>query len=140
MIDVDKTKSTYVCPYCGCKQAYSSDCCEIFYTGYRRGWSSGRKPEDKAWDVDLYYIKCNNKKCNKMTVVAISDNADSKQWDIFPENVHKQYPEYIPEQIRDDYVEACSIINSSPKAAATLLRRCLQGMIHDFWNQGASIF
>ena len=26
------------------------------------------------------------------------------------------------------------IMNDSPKAAATLARRCLQGMIHDFWN------
>lgn len=26
------------------------------------------------------------------------------------------------------------IIDASPKAAATLLRRCLQGMIRDFWN------
>lgn len=51
-----------------------------------------------------------------------------------PRYVHKSYPDYIPKQIRDDYTEASDIIDLSPKAAATLFRRCLQGMIHDFWN------
>ncbi len=46
----------------------------------------------------------------------------------------KHYPEYIPEPIRRDYEEANLILERSPKAAATLLRRCLQGMIHDFWK------
>ena len=43
-------------------------------------------------------------------------------------------PDYIPEAIRKDYMEACAIIDSSPKASATLSRRCLQGMIRDFWG------
>lgn len=43
-------------------------------------------------------------------------------------------PDYIPEAIRTDYVEACSILDASPKASATLSRRCLQGMIRDFWG------
>ena len=43
-------------------------------------------------------------------------------------------PEYIPLAIRDDYKEASLIIEKSPKASATLLRRCLQGMIRDFWD------
>lgn len=46
----------------------------------------------------------------------------------------KIFPEYIPKPIRNDYEEACAIVESSPKASATLSRRCLQGMIRDFWN------
>jgi len=46
----------------------------------------------------------------------------------------RQYPDYVPEQIRRDYEEANLILEASPKAAATLLRRCLQGMIRDFWS------
>ena len=34
--------------------------------------------------------------------------------------------------MRDDYVQACRIRDLSPKASATLARRCLQGMIRDF--------
>ena len=56
------------------------------------------------------------------------------QHDIFPQKVVQQFPEYIPKQIRQDYEEACRIISDSPKAAATLLRRSLQGMIRDFWG------
>ena len=47
-------------------------------------------------------------------------------------------PEYIPAALRNDYNEACAILDASPKAAATLARRCLQWMIRDFWgvNEG----
>ena len=34
--------------------------------------------------------------------------------------------------MREDYLEACLIREKSPKASATLARRCLQGMIRDF--------
>lgn len=44
------------------------------------------------------------------------------------------FPDYIPAAIRSDYEEASQILDLSPKAAATLLRRCLQGMIRDFWG------
>ncbi|MBV2148535.1 DUF4145 domain-containing protein [Sphingobium sp. AS12] len=53
-------------------------------------------------------------------------------WNLLPENNAKPQPAYIPEPIVEDYVEACRIRNLSPKASATLSRRCLQGMIRDF--------
>ncbi|MBX9808883.1 DUF4145 domain-containing protein [Candidatus Gracilibacteria bacterium] len=57
------------------------------------------------------------------------------KWDLLPDSHAKQFPSgIIPEVIIEDYKEACKIINLSPKASATLLRRCLQGMIRDFWK------
>ena len=53
---------------------------------------------------------------------------------IHPQAVYVSFPDYVPEQIRADYEEACKIKSLSPKAAATLCRRCLQGMVRDFWN------
>ena len=53
---------------------------------------------------------------------------------LFPISTAKQFPDYIPQAIRSDYEEACSIVNLSPKASATLSRRCLQGMIRDFFQ------
>jgi Domain of unknown function (DUF4145) len=44
------------------------------------------------------------------------------------------FPDYVPEFIRNDYEEACSIVELSPKAAATLARRAVQGIIRDFWK------
>jgi hypothetical protein len=53
-------------------------------------------------------------------------------WHLVPASEAKIYPEYIPKPVRDDYEEACLIRDLSPKASATLARRCLQGMIRDF--------
>ena len=55
-------------------------------------------------------------------------------WQLKPQSTAIPQPEYIPEQIRNDYNEACAILKLSPKASATLSRRCLQGMIRDFWT------
>ncbi len=40
----------------------------------------------------------------------------------------------MPQAILDDYCESCAIRDLSPKAAATLARRCLQGMVREFWG------
>lgn len=52
----------------------------------------------------------------------------------FPERTIKEYPDYIPAPIREDYREACLIVSLSPKASATISRRCLQGILRDFWK------
>jgi hypothetical protein len=55
-------------------------------------------------------------------------------WNLIPPSSAKVFPKYVPKPIRDDYVEACKIRDLSPKASSTLSRRCLQGMIRDFWG------
>ena len=55
-------------------------------------------------------------------------------WNLRPLSSARPFPDYIPAPILDDYKEACLIRDLSPKAAATLARRCLQGMIRDFWG------
>lgn len=51
---------------------------------------------------------------------------------VIPRGASKPQPEFIPEVLRTDYHEACLIKELSPKASATLSRRCLQGMIRNF--------
>jgi hypothetical protein len=55
-------------------------------------------------------------------------------WTLRPRSGARPFPSYIPKPILDDYNEACLIIDGSAKASATLSRRCLQGMIRDFWG------
>jgi hypothetical protein len=62
------------------------------------------------------------------------DEPPIQAWTLRPKSTAKQFPEYIPKAILDDYDEACLIVSDSPKASATLSRRCLQGMIRNFWG------
>ncbi len=74
--------------------------------------------------------------CNNNTILVKGIGKDVKNIDtsIFPDSNAKQFPTYIPQSIRQDYEESCKIVNLSPKASATLARRCLQGMIRDYWE------
>ncbi len=98
--------------------------------------------------------KCLNKDCEKFTVSAylhppatpqelsanIYRSIDNQRfsysilqtWQLKPASSAKILPDYIPKMIREDYEESCLIVRLSPKASATLARRCLQGMIRDF--------
>jgi hypothetical protein len=51
-----------------------------------------------------------------------------------PQSTARPFPDYIPVAILTDYQEACLIAELSPKASATLARRCLQGIIRDYWK------
>ena len=55
-----------------------------------------------------------------------------KSWLLLPESLAQPQPDYIPKPIVEDYTEACKIRDLSPKASATLARRCIQGIIRDF--------
>lgn len=88
-------------------------------------------------------ISCSNPECKKVevSVVVAKEHLKSRSLDfkniifsktLIPENGAKPQPYFIPEPLREDYLEACRIRDLSPKASATLSRRCLQGMIRDF--------
>lgn len=56
-----------------------------------------------------------------------------QEWDLLPRSQARQYPDYVPQAIREDYEEAHLIVNDSAKASATLARRALQGLLRDFY-------
>jgi hypothetical protein len=60
------------------------------------------------------------------------------EWQLVPAAQMKVLPDYVPAPVIADYREACLIRDLSPKASATLARRCLQGMIRDFWGVSKS--
>jgi hypothetical protein len=91
------------------------------------------------------FIVCPNPECRKFTVTAALYVSHSEQghsifdeelvrWNLIPSSKAKTFPSYIPQAILEDYTEACLIQDLSPKASATLSRRCLQGILRDFWS------
>ena len=38
-------------------------------------------------------------------------------------------PPEVPADLAEDFIEACGVLNASPKASAALSRRCLQGIL-----------
>lgn len=84
--------------------------------------------------IFLSFFFCPN--CNQ-TEILIKSQGGTLQNHVayrYPPFKSQQYPEYVPLQIRNDYREASLIVDLSPKASATLSRRCLQGIIRDFWK------
>lgn len=90
------------------------------------------------------FIVCPNPQCRKFTLTASLHESTRgpdgerfikkvEEWSLVPNSKAKTFPSYIPQAILDDYREACLIRDLSPKASATLARRCLQGIIRDFW-------
>ena len=130
-IKLDITQHKYVCPYCGTDN-YIHPHCETWYppiNGFNR---YPKDDEERKAGRTVYNLCCSNELCRKPMFVSISNF--SSQIEIKLYGSYIKYPDYIPAQIRGDYEEASQIMDISPKAAATLFRRCLQGMIRDFWG------
>jgi len=117
------------------------------------------KNDEKVELTDLYidnsdgelrllkrFIVCPNPECKKVTFEIWLHNRTTddygssrtgdliKHWQLVPTSSAKSFPNYIPKAILADYEEACLIRDLSPKASATLARRCIQGIIRDFWQ------
>ena len=86
--------------------------------------------------IQIDFMRCPSCKNHTITCKGYSNDLSEEHIEkmILPKSGAKKYPDYIPLPIRQDYEEAYAILNLSPKASATLSRRCLQGMIRDFWG------
>lgn len=99
--------------------------------------------------LSYHAIACSNSDCERLTltvslaeyrirgtsagnVYELTGNNSLFSSRVYPRSEAKPQPDFIPAPLREDYFEACLIKDDSPKASATLARRCLQGMIRDF--------
>ncbi|MEO5348437.1 MAG: DUF4145 domain-containing protein [Magnetococcus sp. YQC-3] len=134
---------SWQCPYCN-QHATMTD--QNISIGQHR-FNHGNKDGNLILQTEIHV--CPNPDCRQYTIFgalygACHDrlyniwkiNSDSKlsTWNLRQNSLAKQFPDYVPETIIADYNEACLIKDLSPKASATLSRRCLQGMIRDYWN------
>ncbi|KAI4445306.1 hypothetical protein C823_007813 [Eubacterium plexicaudatum ASF492] len=130
--------SSFQCPFCSNFMSVDFGTFAKKYVSFAEypfesnGDPRNRTPNESCVEIDFY--KCPN--CEKYSIVAngLGTNVNNISSSLQPKSSAKQFPDYIPEAIRQDYEEACAIVNLSPKASATLSRRCLQGIIRDFWG------
>lgn len=121
---------------------------EDYFEGLEKEQKAETIENIKKTDVGILteVIRCPNTKCHKLFLHNSLWSAKYSKhygwekeerlydWQLLPESQANVLPDYIPQAIQEDYYEACRIRDLSPKASATLSRRCLQGMIRDFWN------
>lgn len=120
------------CPYCGVAFYEAPDNTKIRRISFSHDQEDfeGMYPKNITSDIAVTYHYCPS--CHEYSVqLASTENLFLFN---YPPYMGMALPEYIPESIRTDYLEACSILDKSPRAAATLARRCLQGMIRNFWK------
>jgi hypothetical protein len=134
--------NTWQCPFCGAFSVLTKE-------RIRYNWTvlDIENPEGNRI-LDCRFIVCASPRCHKAALYVSLHKAELSrgtspqwvptqiidQWRLIAWSLAKTFPSYIPEAILQDYREACAILQLSPKAAATLARRCLQGMIRDFWQ------
>jgi Domain of unknown function (DUF4145) len=126
------------CPFCDRAATVGS---ENISTGFMEFNDSNK---DGLLKLSLRTVTCPNPKCREYTISASlfgwsAANASFStksmaRWQLRPQSSARPFPDYIPAPLIADYTEACLIRDLSPKASATLSRRCLQGMIRDFWG------
>lgn len=129
----------FTCPYCNRPTTVTSP-------NHYSHWQKINISESTEGSVGLFFqaITCPNEECKKLYLYAELGQASkfdmriagavSHRWRLLPESEARVLPDYIPFPIQQDYYESCRIRDLSPKASATLARRCLQGMIRNFWN------
>ena len=78
--------------------------------------------------VYIYSSKCPN--CKKPVVTAeISSEGKVQVRLVHPFNIVRTVPSEVPKDIREDFIEAASVLSISEKASAALSRRCLQNLL-----------
>jgi hypothetical protein len=53
---------------------------------------------------------------------------------VYPKSYSRPIENEVPDFYKEDYKEACTVINISPKASAALSRRLLQKILHEEYN------
>lgn len=126
------------CPYCNSHQVVSDS---KVHNSVHRLWIG--KNIHGELGLKFLAIACANPECLQvqLSLITCKDLKAYKDFtgqvtiskhQIWPSSMAKPQPDYIPKPILNDYKEACLIRDLSPKASATLSRRCVQGIIRDF--------
>jgi hypothetical protein len=128
----------WTCPFCQFAQTVIT---QKFHQ-HTQEFSVGTNSNGE-YGMQVRAIGCSNPNCKEVTVTASLGKVRygggsyrlvhvMSSHKLKPESNAKALPSYVPKAIVEDYIEACRIRDLSPKASATLSRRCLQGIIRDY--------
>ncbi|ELL4669318.1 DUF4145 domain-containing protein [Vibrio fluvialis] len=130
---------SWQCPYCNHNATINTE----QYSIGRHDFFINNKHDVKLRLVSNAIV-CPNPECREYTITADLGTAVQHElykigqhlqsWALKPQSKAKPLPDYIPKAVVADYEEACLIKDLSPKSSATLARRCLQGILRDFWG------
>ena len=97
-------------------------------------WNNCGKDKDFEWFTEKGI--CPN--CGRLILTLVAGYYASgsfitnKTFLVYPKGTSRvPVPSEVPVKFAQDYIEACLVLNDSPKASAALSRRCLQNIIRD---------
>ena len=126
--------ATWTCPFCN----QNASIIEPNVSAKEHQFDQDNKHGSQRFRTEV--IVCPNSDCKEYTLRATLAGFNNGVWiprhfwQLIPASVAKVFPDYVPQVILQDYNEACLIRDLSSKASATLSRRCLQGIIRDYWK------
>ncbi|WP_105965029.1 DUF4145 domain-containing protein [Apilactobacillus micheneri] len=115
--------------------AFSNGMTKSFQGPFPLGYKVGTfKNETNSINFIMY--KCPSCKRTSFEMIGIgTDFGENNKFNIYPKNDgRKNYPEFVNPYIRNDYEEAYSILELSPKSSATLSRRIIEEILLDFYG------
>lgn len=113
-------KSSFTCPHCGVLTTHN--------------WSDITLADfDEDLFGSIYTSRCKNPECEE-SCLWIDQKMER------PDKEGVQFPnEDLNEKIKEDYLEASSIVHKSPRGAAALLRLCIQNLCIQLGEPGKNI-
>lgn len=110
-----------------------------YFPDQKEFWLPDARDPD-AWDPEgqweIEYSKCPS--CDHLNIDLVlfdhlNDSLEISRKSINPLGSSRNpCPIEVPNQIAEDYKEACLVIQDSPKASAALSRRCLQSLLREY--------
>lgn len=139
--------SGFLCHFCNQVMSVTNDNHAQYYLYFRGILSQNPEPPKKSpiptiseaeqenpETLSVEFYRCPN--CDKFSIIVngLGPQIKGSKWNLVPSSFAQTLPDYIPDSIRQDYTESCAIATLSPRASAVLIRRCLQGILRDFYH------
>jgi hypothetical protein len=128
---INELDNSLTCPYCNAEIPLNSSTVRTRFPSF---YYDDYESTEYCDTLKITFIHC--PRCEKSIINILGCGFQVLDHEVLfsPSSLAKQFPDFIPNHILQDYEEAFKIVNLSPKASATLSRRCVQAIIRDFYG------